>query len=179
MPTSCTIMLGYWYCTVWYRPVFPFASWRVPVSYNLYFLGNCTVPLITLATLLLTFFNFAVSFLRCRYPSHTAFSGYRLTTSYMVVKCSFLSCSCYPPWWCPTCYHPTFWFCMLRAVNDHSTFFSCNCLFQTSHFVGTGKLFFFRCISLPFLTSNLTCHLSACSAFLSWKSSEWHVDLSL
>lgn len=73
------------------------------------FLANCIVPLITLVTLLCAFFNFTMSFLRCRDPSHTPCSGYRLTTPYVVVKCSMLSCSCYPDWWCQACCFPSLW----------------------------------------------------------------------
>lgn len=132
------------------------------------FLHNCTVSLITLVTLLCTFVICPSWDAEIQSTHH---SGYRLTASYVVVKRSFLSCSFYPD----DAWHVLFLFSderllswNLRAVNDcpKISFLSYNCLFQTSHPVGTGKLFFFRRI---FMIPNLACYLFACSALLTDK----------
>lgn len=121
------------------------------------------------------YFNFTVSLLRCRDPSHTPFSRCRQSTSYVVAV--FFSVLFSLPFLMMPNTHWCFLFvcsCTLsqkfpRVVNDDSkiSFLSCNCLFQASHHVGMGRLFFPRFISLLTLTLKLTCHLSACSALFS------------
>ena len=47
--------------------------------------------------------NFTVSLLRCREPSRSWSSRCRQSATSVVAKCSFLSCSHCPSWWCPIC----------------------------------------------------------------------------